>query len=247
MGVVTLSGFHEEFEQNYTKQQSAEVISHKSKLGNCLYLFPTQVWIFKTDKVDNKKLERIILNAEERNPTEGPLKNTYSGIQSQYDLLEDKEFYPLWKFVSDCMCEIVDNNKYKQNVDVGIGKAWANINRKNNFNRAHIHPHSFWSSVYYIKTPKHSGDIYLEDPRHARVMYNEVHLLEDFSNPAQHFDYKINVEEGKLIIFPGWLSHFVAPNNSDGERISISMNIDVKLVDKETGEIIPEDGRYTTL
>ena len=33
------------------------------------------------------------------------------------------------------------------------------------YNKTHTHPNSMWSGVYYIKVPKNSGKLFLEDPR----------------------------------------------------------------------------------
>ena len=42
---------------------------------------------------------------------------------------------------------------------------WANINPTYSYNKTHTHPNSMWSGVYYIKVPKKSGKLFLEDPR----------------------------------------------------------------------------------
>ena len=46
-----------------------------------------------------------------------------------------------------------------------LGNMWANINPPGGMNRAHQHPNSLWSGVYYIKAPKNSGHLKIDDPR----------------------------------------------------------------------------------
>ena len=41
----------------------------------------------------------------------------------------------------------------------------------------------------------------------------------------EYFDYQVKV--GDLILFPSWLPHFVLPNTSEENRISISFNIEL--------------------
>ena len=48
---------------------------------------------------------------------------------------------------------------------LGLGNMWANINPTYSYNKTHTHPNSMWSGVYYIKVPKKSGKLFLEDPR----------------------------------------------------------------------------------
>jgi len=38
----------------------------------------------------------------------------------------------------------------------------------------------------------------------------------------------IEIEEGDLLLFPGYLPHKVAKNESEEDRIVISFNVDVK-------------------
>ena len=51
------------------------------------------------------------------------------------------------------------------NLKLGLGNMWANINPTYSYNKTHMHPNSLWSGVYYIKVPKNSGNLFLEDPR----------------------------------------------------------------------------------
>jgi uncharacterized protein (TIGR02466 family) len=105
-----------------------------------------------------------------------------------------------------------------------LGNMWANINYPGSFNREHIHPNSLWSGVYYIKAPKNSGNLYIKDPRPGceAIMPRRI----DASKlPIQlHREIYYEAKEGRLIMFPGWLSHGVNINNSGETRISISFN-----------------------
>ena len=47
---------------------------------------------------------------------------------------------------------------------------WANINPPGGMNRAHQHPNSLWSGVYYIKAPKNCGNLKIDDPRSVASM-----------------------------------------------------------------------------
>ena len=46
-----------------------------------------------------------------------------------------------------------------------LGNMWANINYKGSLNRPHVHANSLFSGAYYIKVPKDSGLLKLNDPR----------------------------------------------------------------------------------
>jgi uncharacterized protein (TIGR02466 family) len=112
-----------------------------------------------------------------------------------------------------------------------LQNCWFNINYKNNYNRQHVHPGSFLSGVLYMKVPKNSGNIvFLDHSFNIRTSYeenfriqNELPLNNVFSK-----EWKYTPTENLLLIFPSWLEHYVEPNMSDEERISIAFNIGVK-------------------
>tara|TARA_Y100001968_G_scaffold329971_1_gene380575 strand:- start:187 stop:807 length:621 start_codon:yes stop_codon:yes gene_type:complete len=109
------------------------------------------------------------------------------------------------------------------------GQGWVNINSKYSFNAPHMHPSFIWSGVYYLKVPisdnKNSGKIQFLDPRSG---------IESFSNGIIEFqkafssNFSIQPQQHMLLIFPSWLSHWVLPNETTEDRISIAFNIRYK-------------------
>lgn len=100
--------------------------------------------------------------------------------------------------------------------------AWANVNRKGSANACHNHPGFHWSGVLYVKTPDLSDDpvrkagyIEFQDPRGPVNMMKSPGLANLMSVPA---------EEGMIIVFPSWLSHWVNAFSVDDTRISIAFN-----------------------
>jgi uncharacterized protein (TIGR02466 family) len=93
---------------------------------------------------------------------------------------------------------------------------WFNINKKNDSNSSHFHPFSVYSGVYYLKAPENCGNIIFEAPN--------LDLLH-YYNSGEGGIYSLPPVENTLYIFPGWLKHFVQPNqNEEEDRISISFN-----------------------
>jgi uncharacterized protein (TIGR02466 family) len=77
------------------------------------------------------------------------------------------------------------------------------------------------SGVYYIQLPQGTDEITFEDPRPARMMdFQRSCLVSD-----EYFSHQPKV--GELLLFPSWLPHFVLPNTSNEERISVSFNIEL--------------------
>ena len=101
---------------------------------------------------------------------------------------------------------------------------WANVLYDGGYNQPHVHPESMWSGVYYVDAgqPKpdtpNNGLIEFQDPRTA---------VDQVKIPGAPFTGRIRYQPraGSLLLFPGWLSHFVNPYRGDTPRISVAFNV----------------------
>ena len=102
---------------------------------------------------------------------------------------------------------------------------WAIINKGDDFNVIHTHPNSYLSAAYYVKAPKNCGKFEVECPNIAkRNSHPEVEKQNDLNIEV----VSIDISDGDLIIFPSYLPHKVAKNESGEDRIVISFNVDIK-------------------
>lgn len=99
---------------------------------------------------------------------------------------------------------------------------WVNVMPKGVVHGLHLHPLSTLSGTYYVRVPRGSPGIKLEDPRLDRYMAAPprrpdapVELRPWFTVPAR---------TGDVVLFESWLRHEVVANQSAQERISISFN-----------------------
>jgi uncharacterized protein (TIGR02466 family) len=93
-----------------------------------------------------------------------------------------------------------------------LGNMWANINPPGGMNRAHQHPNSLWSGVYYIKAPKNSGQLKIDDPRSSASMVRPNQKKGPVP-PRLFRETHYEPIAGRCIMFPSWLMHCVDPNN----------------------------------
>jgi len=98
-----------------------------------------------------------------------------------------------------------------------ITQSWVSLFKKNNYGHIHNHGTSDISGVYYYKTNQQDGDLFFEPAN--------PHLRTSVCFFGLGSRFKYTPEEGKLILFPGWLRHGVQTNTTDNTRISISFNI----------------------
>ena len=190
-----------------------------------LNLFPIPV--FKTYLDHPVDKIKILCQQERSKNPETIIKANLGGWQSDNISYPDSPFFFLLDI--EKICQEVARDVLKINKSIFLSNAWININQKHNSNQSHTHPNCILSGVYYIKTPEGCGNIQFWHPA--------VDLMDrDWNNICSDSDYNeyngsgrwLPAKEGMLYIFPSWLKHFVHPNMSDEERISISFNVALK-------------------
>jgi hypothetical protein len=101
-------------------------------------------------------------------------------------------------------------------------EAWANVNRRGDYNAAHIHePKYIWSGVYYVDpgdAEPASGCIKFED--RSGVAKEIVHNPDPFER-----EVAVKPEAGLMLMFPVTLFHYVEPYLGQSPRISIAFNL----------------------
>ena len=192
-----------------------------------LKFFPEPVFKYKVDdyKNLNKELIEYIYKLYE-NDTEGIERSNRGGWHSKnFRLTEENSIQN--KFAIKAQEYILDTFNQMgwktEDQKIRIREMWSIINKKNDFNVIHTHPNSYLSAAYYVKAPKNCGRFQVENPNIAKR-----HSFPDIKskNELNHDVAGIEIDEGDLLIFPGYLPHKVGKNNSDEDRVVISFNVD---------------------
>jgi len=182
--------------------------------------FPTPVYILDINDMSiNKQLEKDILNWYYED--KGIRRTNINGWHSKTTMHE----MPEYKRLTNALYEAQKKIYIEEDLDSEpfLGNMWANVNPKGGMNRAHVHPNSLWSGVYYVKANKDSGHLKIDDPRSIALMSRP--RLKEKQHPMRLWrESSFEPKAGRLIMFPAWLVHCVDPNMSDELRISISFN-----------------------
>ena len=167
----------------------------------------------------NQELERDIIAWS--NKDKGVVRTNVKAWHSETNMNELPQFKKLVDMLYACLRTIYDQEHLDS--EPVLGNMWANINPPGGMNRAHQHPNSLWSGVYYIKAPKNCGHLKIDDPRASAAMYRprrKKGKLPERLWREHHYEPK----DGRVIMFPSWLMHCVDPNESKDIRISVSFN-----------------------
>ena len=95
-----------------------------------------------------------------------------------------------------------------------LTSSWVNRHKPGDGGAAHSHCNAMYSGVMYFQTPRDSGDIVFINP----AQRSESHRIRIQNR-------QISVDPTVCLIFPSWLEHYVTPNQTDEDRVSISFNI----------------------
>ena len=188
-------------------------------------LFPTPIYILDIkDPNLNVQLEKDILNW--MNQDKGVVRTNVKGWHSTTDMHTKPEYARLVKALHEAQNKIYDEEHLDS--EPFLGNMWANVNPPGGMNRAHVHPNCLWSGVYYVKAPKNSGHLKIDDPRAAASMCRPK-MRERYNHPDTSpirlwREHHYEPIAGRCIMFPAWLTHCVDPNDSNDIRISVSFN-----------------------
>jgi uncharacterized protein (TIGR02466 family) len=171
--------------------------------------------------IKNKPLIDYILKLKKQ--SEGRMVSNPTGWQSLKFNLNEQVFAGLNKKIQQHFLTYIKsiplNNQFK------ISSMWANVNGYKDYNLIHTHGDSVISGVYYLKTPKDSGNLFFINPASEAIEYLWEYCIEEYTQQNSP-RWTIPVKEGSLVLFPSWLKHGVEPNlNKKEDRISIAFNI----------------------
>jgi uncharacterized protein (TIGR02466 family) len=182
-------------------------------------IFPTSFYTVNIfDTQENQRYKDFLIDLSQK--TSGTSRSNRGGWQSETNLWEQEVFKSLLEKTTAIAQSIIESISQNRPQMV-IRAMWGNINPKGGMNFTHVHPSGWMSGVYYIQLPQGTDEITFEDPRPARMMdFQRSCLVSD-----EYFSHRPKV--GELLLFPSWLPHFVLPNTSNEERISVSFNIEL--------------------
>jgi uncharacterized protein (TIGR02466 family) len=107
-------------------------------------------------------------------------------------------------------------------------QAWAMVMRHGHHALVHDHAEAHFSAVYYVDAGDadlalhpDSGKLGFVDPRRGAIPIPGIDLY-----PSQ---FAVEPQSGLMVVFPGWLQHFVQPYRGGRPRVSVSCNVRLEL------------------
>ena len=110
---------------------------------------------------------------------------------------------------------------------------WFNINKKDDWNTAHVHPYNQLVLIWYLTDS--FNKLKLQHPNAYNRYFLDSMISEDNLNPdIPNDNIRIEANKGDIVIFPADIFHSVMSHDKDEDRVCISMNISfARLVDPD--------------
>lgn len=184
-------------------------------------LFPTPIWVVDFEPERYEPLNKTIMRDLYSMIGDLPPVDVGGTLQTDTNLHEFDEFAGLTALIVDSSEAALDFLQIEYD-NFQITGCWANINPTGGINTPHTHPNNYLSGVYYVQTEEGADSIFFSDPRpQASVVMPTVKEESIYTGNEVIIDAK----DGRLIMFPAWMSHGVPVNRSNRDRISVAFNI----------------------
>jgi uncharacterized protein (TIGR02466 family) len=212
-------------------------------------LFPTPIWVGKLDNIDNTLIENFCLDLYNKNPDRrdnngyrkdptGLKWRSWYLIKTEYDACP--ELYKLVNSIETYANECFQKFNPNKTTSLRFSNSWINISGPGQYVAPHIHPTSCLLATYYIKTPARCGNIIFMNPNPA-ITWNYPSGSYRVRNNYTDQLRSIDVGVGKFVLAPAHAQHYVEPNDSDENRISIVLNF----VIRDTNPLLSNDRNYS--
>ena len=183
-------------------------------------LFPTPIYIGNYPN-DTSEMVKYFDSQEFNEASDG-----YGHISKNSYIIDNPICEDLRNFVRACMLDYGRNlHRYKLD-DIVFTQSWLTLKSTNMYHKAHTHPNTLISSVFYYEIKEGDPPICFSYKAGGnRRSHIEPSLEDDHQEHlfSQH-EYYYHPKENDLVIFPSYLSHGVPPNPNKEFRKSLGIN-----------------------
>lgn len=167
-------------------------------------------------------------------------RSAWTGDKNGWEFLhEELEFAPLFKAVNVALQAYLDMLSVNAGrVSLRYTRSWGTVSERGQSIRRHRHNQSHISVVYYPVKDENTGNLIFHMPDPLNELSPglfEPHSLKQgllkTSSPLNSEMVDLPVAEDDIVIFPSKTFHGTDPNNTNGSRISIAVDVVMTLND----------------
>lgn len=194
-------------------------------------LFVSNVAVDDLD-LDNQPIKDYCYSLKENQPS-----SRYSNIGGWHSELITGHIPVLNKLfvsVSHRLNALHKHFNFRDDMQISISNFWVNINGRGHANAPHTHRGFTFSGVYFVQGGEGSGDLVLVHPSQQFPYHYTDQPFKDNSIDKSLGTVQYTPQPGRLVIFPSWIQHYVQPNLTDSDRVSIAFDVILTEVNNAT-------------
>jgi len=189
-------------------------------------LFPTPLFRFEVAEADKLNASLLKEIAKRREAEGGVTRSNRRGWHSDSDFFERKEpaqsslAHLLLRMIAQATQTVAPDSDYSTIELVCDG--WINVNPRGAYNAPHDHAGAFWSGTYHVEVPEQGDD----DAGAIEFLSPHKPLpgLGMIKAPITADKRQYRPKAGTVLLFPASLLHWVHPNDSNSDRVTIAFN-----------------------
>jgi len=136
------------------------------------------------------------------------------------DDIKNPEFRKLHDWVEE-QCRLYwEQLGYTNKLNPYVLQHWGVWQEPGGYTASHNHAGVPVAASFYIDA-ENKGNFVLEDP--AELVLSRMPWNKEKGTPKR-FHQEIEVKNGRLVLFPGWMKHFSRTNKSTEERVLLAIN-----------------------
>lgn len=193
-----------------------------TKNSNIHSLFPIPVYEAKVDAYESNLIDyKNISNEFYANHLQ---TNTFNSINQ--NILLDERFGDLKEIIDFLMEDYVFGTlKLPKYSKLKLVNSWMVIGYPGSETKAHTHPNSVYSGIFYLKAGPGTGTVVFSIPRNSLTFTTPtISPTPTEFNLYNSYCWGIEPDDNTVLIFPSHLEHSVTKNMSNQVRTCIAFN-----------------------
>ena len=187
-------------------------------------------YYFNTDLIGDLKSYIYSLEGKGIESNVAPLVK-HNLVESKFDLFAHKSdiIQKTTEWIGNRIKETVNHIQMeKHGYHMTFNDSWYHITKTNGMHEPHIHPSCSWCGIYYLKSGNDdSGHTVFENPTKSTYIDRGNLFLNNMSTT------RIKPQDGMLVLFPSYLSHYQALYKGTEDRIVVAFNASVNKLGEE--------------
>ena len=182
---------------------------------------------FYENKQFNNTLTAYILSKEAQGIESNVAPNIkHNLVESKFDFLNGNAMIvkDVREWIDSCVKKTINTIQMEDvDYDITYKESWYHITKTNGMHESHIHPSCSWCGINYLQSGDgNSGDTVFENPVKSTYIDRGNLYLNNMSQ------YRVKPQDGLLVIFPSFLSHYQAMYKGDKDRIVVAFNATIR-------------------